>query len=174
LAQLAERKENLFLNLNTEIQSYTDSLGDAIKSINTNYSKNTSGFDDDLKDANEILDKINARKAKSGEDQLDFNEAFKFDEALGKYVFTIKGLQEANNQVMADLEDQYTDVTDQLEQDKKVLSTITDLNVGRTKGDIERKLKMLAADDTNQYSEEQRSYLEDLANRWADSKLTWN
>ena len=173
LKQLRERKETLLLNLNTEIQSYTDSLGDAIKSINTNYSKNTSGFDDDLKDANEILNKINARKAKSGEDQLDFNEAFKFDETLGKYVFTIKGLQEANNQVMQDLEEQYADVTDQLEKDKLVLEAFT--GAGEFSKNEEAVQEQIASLSKNKgYSEEQQAYLEDLADRWKDSQLTWD
>ena len=173
LANLKKHKADLLLNLNTEIQSYTDSLGDAIKSINTNYSKDISGFDDDLKDANEILNKINARKAKTGQKQLDFNEVFKFDEALNKYVFTLNGLQEANNQVIQDLEDQYADVTDQLDQDKLVLEAFKD--VGELSKDEKAARNQIAGlSRIKGYNEEQQAYLTDLAKRWKDSQLTWD
>ena len=174
IQNLETHKDNLLLNLNTEIQSYVDSLSDAVKSVNQNYSKNTSGFDE-LKDANEILDKINARKLKSGQKQLKFTDVYKFDETLGKYVFTVEGLQEANNQVMGDLKDQYTDTIAQLNSKTEILESLKNesyFNSEMTKEDQIAKLKERS--ESARYSSEQRAIYGELVEEFKKSNLEWD
>lgn len=179
LANLRQHKADLLLNLNTEIQSYVDSLSDAIENIGKNYSNNVSGFSK-LSDANEVLQKINNEKIKTGEEQLNFNDVFTFDKTLGKYVFTIKGLIEANNQVIKDLDSQYEDTIDQLNQEKDIFSEITSENglgsdIQKNKGDktkVINALKKVSKKDN--YSKEQQSYLEDLATRYEQSGKEWD
>ena len=179
LANLRQHKADLLLNLNTEIQSYVDSLSDAIENIGKNYSNNVSGFSK-LSDANEVLQKINNEKIKTGEEQLNFNDVFTFDKTLGKYVFTIKGLIEANNQVIKDLDSQYEDTIDQLNQEKDIFSEITSENglgsdIQKNKGDKTKVINALKeASDIGNYTDEQQSYLEDLAIRYEQSGKEWD
>ena len=179
LANLRQHKADLLLNLNTEIQSYVDSLSDAIENIGKNYSNNISGFSK-LSDANEVLQKINNEKIKIGEEQLNFNDVFTFDKTLGKYVFTIKGLIEANNQVIKNLDSKYEDTIDQLNQEKDIFSEITSesglgSDIQKNKGDKTKVINALKeASDIGNYTDEQQSYLEDLAIRYEQSDKEWD
>lgn len=171
LGSLKEHKDNLLLNLNTEFQQYTDSLSDAVKNVNQNYTNNISGFDE-LKDANEVLQKINSGKI--GSEQLTFDETFRFDENLGKYVFTVQGLAEANEAQMKDINSQYEAAEKQLQTRKDWLGELPSQSQGFAKGGeaLDNQIKVI--NESSNYSEDQKVYLIELANSWAASNLKWD
>lgn len=171
LRSLKEHKDNLLLNLNTEFQQYTDSLSDAVKNVNQNYTNNISGFDE-LKDANEVLQKINSGKI--GSEQLTFDEVFRFDENLGKYVFTVQGLAEANEAQMKDINSQYEAAEKQLQTRKDWLGELPSQSQGFAKGGeaLDNQIKVI--NESSNYSEDQKVYLIELANSWAASNLKWD
>ena len=171
LGSLKEHKDNLLLNLNTEFQQYTDSLSEAVKNVNQNYTNNTSGFGE-LKDANEALQKINSGKL--AKDQLTFDEAFKFDENLGKYVFTVQGLMKANNAQMEDINSQYEDATEQLTFSQNFIEATKDSLVEFSKENIVEGLKRVSLNENSKYSEEQRQIIGQIAKDFEESDLEWN
>lgn len=90
---LDEAASKLVFNVNTLAAELTEKVVSAAKNIDTLISNAKSGLG--LDKALEALESINAR---SQDTQFNFDELFRYDAALGKYVYTQKGLQTAIQQ----------------------------------------------------------------------------
>lgn len=104
LQVVQEAEELLIFNVNTLADNLSSSISEAAKNIDSVLSSNNSGFD--LSKALEGLESLNV--GKSAEEAFNFNDIFRFDATLGKYVYTVKGLKAAITQVEGDLNEQVT------------------------------------------------------------------
>ena len=100
IQELENAQESLVFNVNTLVQSITESIANAAKETDNIISINKSGID--LSNALSQLDTLNI--GKSVEEASKFDELFKFDATLGKYVYTYKGLDEALKASQGNLE----------------------------------------------------------------------
>lgn len=107
LQAIQKAEESLIFNVNTLAENLSNSISEAAKNIDSILSSNNSGLD--LSKALEGLESLNV--GKSAEEAFNFNDVFKFDVSLGKYVYKLDGLKNVIIQTQGNLEKEYAELT---------------------------------------------------------------
>ena len=172
--ELENAQDSLVFNVNTLVQNIAENITNAAKETGNIISTNKSGID--LSKALSELDTLNI--GKSIEEAFKFDDLFIFDAALGKYVYTAKGLDEALKTRQGNLEEEIAQLQAMQDVISKNITTGNDINVEELEFEGEDAANQILSyiDGYATWTAKEQSYYEVLAKDFmADStrEHTW-
>lgn len=182
ITELTNLRENLIVNINTELNSYVAALDKGVEAAKKVTKSQTSGFDK-VEDIESVLSTINANR----EDKLGFKDVFNYDEDSGKITYSMQGYVAAYEAIYGDLDERYEQLikdidnqADWLDEKGKIIG-ISGYNANLDKyksngwlNDSNFDLHFNQLAKQNKWDEDQKRFWSDILTEFANQDESWD